>query len=453
MKHLSVRLRTALAAAAVFAIAFGIVGAFGIGALRSSLIDEIDRSNAARVQDIVVQAFDEPDVPFLGTAAVDPNSTAALVELDGTLLSSTDLDDGSVLIAFFDVELEPFDISLPGLDEVDGSESMRGIVSLVGDDDQFIDTYAFVATSTGPVDRTINTAIRAGLIAGPLLVLLVGFLVWLMARRALRPVERIRAEVEEISGSDLHRRVPEPGTRGEIGALATTMNGMLERIEQSSEQQRRFAADASHELRSPLASMAAQLDVDLAHPDTASWPDTAQSLRQETKRMQSLVDDLLLLARTDVNAVVDVQQRVALDDLVTDALAATHAPPTLRLNGESIGRIDVNGHSGQLRRLVTNLVDNSLRHANERVDVSLTTDGATALLTVEDDGPGVPVADRERIFERFVRLDDARGRDAGGSGLGLALCSEICTRHGGTISVDSSPTGGARFAVSLPLAQ
>ena len=446
---MSVRLRTALVAAAAFAVVYAVTAIVGVNLLEASLIDEVDRSIETRALDIEVQTADEEVVPFVG-AGLDPSTAAAVVDVEGVVLSSTDDLDGARLVDLYRTTDGPFDVSFPDLDTVVGSEQMRGITTEVVESDDFLETFVFVAASTEAVDRTVRSATIGALIAGPLLVLVVGVLVWLMAGRALRPVERIRREVEEISGSDLDRRVPEPTTGDEIEALAVTMNGMLGRIERSLDQQRRFAADASHELRNPLASMATQLDVDLAHPETVDWPVTAAALRAETTRLQQLVDDLLLLARTDSGGAGTGGETVALDDLILDAIARAPSGDGVTITTEAVGRVDVTGDARQLDRLVVNLVANARRHAASTVAVGVTATGGVAQLTVDDDGPGIDPADRERVFERFVRLDEARSRDAGGSGLGLALCAEICRLHGGAIAVADSDLGGARFTVELP---
>lgn len=451
---MSVRLRTALVAAAAFAVVFAATAAIGIGLLRASLRDEVDRSIETRALDIEIQTADEEEAPFVG-AGLDPTTAAAVVDIDGTVLSSTDDLDGEFLVELYQEHDDAFDVSFPDLDSVDGSSRMRGIAVQVVESDEFVETFVFVAASTEGLERTVRAARNAALIIGPVLVVVVGALVYIMAGRALRPVERIRREVEEISGSDLHRRVPEPGSGDEIEALAVTMNGMLARIEHDAGRQRRFAADASHELRSPLASMAAQLDVDLAHQDTADWAATATALRAETSRMQTLVDDLLLLARSDDGVASGPPARarpVALDDLVLDTLARLAPEPRITITTERVGRVDVVGDPTQLGRMVANLVLNARRHARSAVELGLTAAHGRAVFTVDDDGPGIPDADRERVFERFVRLDEARSRDAGGSGLGLALCAQICRSHGGTIAVDASDLGGARLVVTLPLA-
>lgn len=446
---MSVRARTAIAAAAVFTVVFAVASIVGVRLLRSSLIDEIDRSNEARAQDIAIQTADEELVPFVA-AGLEPSTAAAIVDIDGDVLSSTDVLDGTFLVDLFVEHEGPFDVSFDDLETVSGANSMRGVTVFVEESDEFLETFVFVASSTASVDRTIDDATLGIVIAAPALILLVGLLVWIVAGRALRPVARIRSEVEDITGSDLHRRVPEPGTKGEIGALAITMNAMLERLEQSSEQQRRFAADASHELRSPLASIAAQLDVDIAHPDTAVWSETARSLRRETRRMQTLVDDLLVLARSNVSSADEARASVSLDDIVSDAIASCATPAGVELRTTDMARVDIDGNPSQLARLATNLLSNAARHARSSVDVTLRAGPDAVTLIVDDDGPGIDPEDRERVFERFVRLDEARARDAGGSGLGLALCREICHAHGGTITVETGALGGARFTAVLP---
>ena len=286
----------------------------------------------------------------------------------------------------------------------------------------------------------------------PLLIALVGFAVWYLAGRALRPVEAIRAEAEEITGTTIHRRVPEPATDDEVGRLARTMNAMLDRLEESSQRQRRFVSDASHELRSPLASIRANLEVALRNSDRADWPAVAGRALAEDERMENMVTDLLDLARLDETTEgtpIESLPEVDLDELVLDETVRPHRVPvdTTRV---SAGR--VHGRREQLARVVRNLLDNADRHARSRVALALQNGDGTVELTVDDDGPGIPADDRERVFDRFTRLDDGRARDAGGLGLGLAMVKTIVEGHGGTIEIDDAPLGGARVAVRLPAA-
>jgi signal transduction histidine kinase len=243
-----------------------------------------------------------------------------------------------------------------------------------------------------------------------------------------------------------------PNTDDEVARLARTMNGMLDRLEAASARQRAFVSDASHELRSPVSTIRAELEVASSDPEQADWPEVAQRTLGETDRLSRLVDDLLALARLDEANGPARRAPVDLDDLVLEEAMRTHRVP-LGTSGVSAGR--VLGDERQLTQVVRNLVDNAQRHASTRVAVSLRREADELVLVVDDDGPGIPEADRERIFERFTRLDEARGRAAGGAGLGLAVVRRVVEQHGGTVSVEhGSPAngglGGARFVVRLP---
>ncbi|MGK5631568.1 sensor histidine kinase [Streptomyces sp. URMC 123] len=296
----------------------------------------------------------------------------------------------------------------------------------------------------------VRTAMLAGL---PALLVVVAGVTWLVTRRALRPVEAIRGEMAAITASaDLSRRVPEPGTGDEVARLAATTNETLAALEAAVDRQRRFVADASHELRSPIASLRTQLEVAVAHPELLDVAGAAA----DTVRLQRLAADLLLLARLDAGERPREGGRADLAELVRAELSERAAERTagrvpVRI-GELPERLEVPGSRARLAQVLTNLLDNAQRHAASRVTVSGRREGDRAVLEVADDGAGVPEAERERIFERFVRLDDARSRDEGGAGLGLAIARDVVTRHGGTLGVRSAPGGGALFEVRLPLA-
>ncbi len=299
-------------------------------------------------------------------------------------------------------------------------------------------------------------ALRAALLVSvPLIGLVLGALIWWFVGRTLRPVEAIRAQVGAIGGDDLHRRVPVPTADDEVGRLARTMNGMLDRLERSADQQRRFVADASHELRSPLTRMRAELEVDLAHPDTADQDATRRSTLEEVISLQHLVDDLLHLARHDANGSTAAphRQAVDLDDLVAAAVRRVRASGRVAVDTAAVGAAQVVGDASQLARVVANLLDNAVRHAETRVAVEVRTrpDGS-AELVVTDDGPGIPIDDRARVFEPFTRLDEARTSGIGGTGLGLAIVRDIVVAHGGTVAVADQPGAGARFIVTFPAA-
>jgi signal transduction histidine kinase len=310
------------------------------------------------------------------------------------------------------------------------------------------DRTVLVAGSLDDVQESSAALVRALAVGVPLAAAALAALVWWAVGRALRPVEHLRREVEAIGGSDLSRRVAEPAAPEEIGRLAQTMNAMLARVQSAAERQRRFVDDASHELRSPLARMRTELEVDAAHPDAADAARTAGTLLAETQTMQQLVDDLLLLARADSSPAADHGRPVDLDRLVEEAAAGLRAAGA-QVDTSGVRPVQVLGHAAGLGRAVGNLLDNAVRHAASRTVVTLAEQpDRTAVLTVADDGPGIADADAERVFERFVRLDAARSA-GGGVGLGLAIARDVAQRHGGSLTLVPSTTG-ARFVVTLP---
>lgn len=308
----------------------------------------------------------------------------------------------------------------------------------------------YVAISLRPVVEatdTVSVALAAGL---PVFVALVGLLMWIFAGRALRPVESIRSQVADITARDLHRRVTQPRSGDEVARLARTMNEMLDRLEAAANAQRRFVADASHELRSPLAGLQATLELAVAHPASSAWPAAAADALEEAARLHHLVEDLLALARAEEGGRPRPGVTVDLDEIVFQETRRRRPATRVALDLHRVSGGRVRGDPDQLSRVVRNLLDNAERHAAAAVTVELTTAGdGTVELAVSDDGPGIDDADRHRVFEPFARLDEARHQDDGGSGLGLAIVKEIVTAHGGTIQVTDS-TGGARFAVHMP---
>jgi signal transduction histidine kinase len=306
-----------------------------------------------------------------------------------------------------------------------------------------------VTASLDEVAETTDALISPLLVGLPLLLILVGGTTWVVVTRALAPVERIRREVEEITGDRLDRRVPEPPSRDEISRLARTMNQMLGRLEDSRTRQQQFVADASHELRSPLAGIRQAAEVARAHPGALPDGELADAVLEESARMQRLVEQLLLLTRADDGVVTRVRTDVDLDDLAL-AEARRARRSGLAVDTAGIGGGRVRGDPAALGQAVRNLVDNAARHADHRLAIAVRDTGSGAELIVEDDGAGIPEDQRERVFERFVRLDEARARDAGGSGLGLAIVKEIVAAHGGTVEALSSDLGGARFVVRFP---
>ncbi|MEV4562021.1 HAMP domain-containing sensor histidine kinase [Kitasatospora sp. NPDC049285] len=304
---------------------------------------------------------------------------------------------------------------------------------------------------TADTAEDLTTAALAALSA--LLIATVGVVTWRATGRALRPVEAIRSEVAAIGDRDLDRRVPEPGSDDEIARLAHTMNAMLDRLESAGTRQRRFIADASHELRSPLAVLRTQLEVAHTHPDPAVRADLVAGALQDTDRLQSLAADLLLLARLDAAGHHGPRESVDLADLARATVDGRRDQPHPTAVHTPDRPAVTTGNPMWLGRLLTNLLDNAQRHARHHVTLRLALDpaGHQAVLDVADDGPGIPPGDRERVFERFTRLDDARSRNDGGTGLGLPIARDIATLHGGTLTIEDTAEG-ATFRLRLPLA-
>ena len=283
----------------------------------------------------------------------------------------------------------------------------------------------------------------------PLLTALLALVIWLVLGRALTPVEQLRRAAAQVARTGGPGSLPVPPGDDELGALARTLNEMLDRLEVGTARQRTFVADAAHELRSPIASLRAAIDVARTHPAAYTSAELAADLESEVLRMQALVDDLLLLAR--VGSTPQVRAPVDLAQAARDAVG-TSAPGSVRGTADPRGvRVEVHGagsasgEPGAVGRAIRNLVDNAVRHASSRVFVTV----ADGSVTVEDDGNGVLEADRERVFERFVRLDEARERENGGSGLGLAIAREIARDHGGDVVLGDSALGGLEATLTL----
>ncbi|MFF9577012.1 ATP-binding protein [Streptomyces rubiginosohelvolus] len=478
----SVRARAALGATLVVAVALIGAGLAVLMVLRANLIDQADLQAEVAARDVAgqlatgtayddVELDDEEDHPV---QVVDEEGRVVLVSKDLRAVTGTGTTGVTpVPTASAGATPSPGDDDDDGDDgqDDDGSSPDSGEVS--SDDPEFSDGTATVdrttadyrfaaveATTRDGVTLTVYAGaplaaeqeavdtVRGAMLTGlPVLLVVVAGVTWLVTRRALRPVEGIRREMAAITASeDLARRVPEPDSRDEIAALARTTNETLTVLEASVERQRRFVADASHELRSPIASLRTQLEVAEAHPELLDLPGAVA----DTVRLQVLAADLLLLARLDAGEKPG-GGTVELGALVREEVSQrTGDRIAVAVEVPEGGAFEVNGSRGQLSRVVGNLLDNAQRHAEDSVAVSVAADGRGVRVEVRDDGAGVPEDERERIFERFVRLDDARSRDDGGAGLGLAIARDVAARHGGTLTVHRADEGGAAFRLWLP---
>ncbi|MFJ9306933.1 MULTISPECIES: sensor histidine kinase [Streptomyces] len=482
----SVRARAAIGATLVVAVALVAAGLAVLSVLRTNLIDQADLQAEVAAREVAGQLAldtayadldldDEEDHPVQVT---DEEGRVVFVSKGLRAISGTASTGVSpVPSASAGATPSPGDDDDDG-DDDDGGDSARPARGEVSSDDpDFSDgtatvdgkqaDYRFAAVeATTPVGLTLTVhagaplaaeqeavnTVRGAMLTGlPLLLAVVAGVTWLVTRRALRPVEGIRREMAAITASeDLARRVPEPGSRDEIAALARTTNETLTALEASVERQRRFVADASHELRSPIASLRTQLEVAEAHPALLDLPGAVA----DTVRLQVLAADLLLLARLDAGEKPGAA-RLEVGALVREEVSqrtGDRIAVTVEVEAAEGASYEVNGSRGQLARVVGNLLDNAQRHAESLVAVRVAADGAGVRVEVRDDGAGVPEDERERIFERFVRLDDARSRDDGGAGLGLAIARDVATRHGGTLTVHRAPEGGAAFRLQLPRA-
>lgn len=307
-----------------------------------------------------------------------------------------------------------------------------------------------VARSEEQVVRARRTAQLMLAVAVPAGSLVLALAVWVSMGQALRPVEAMRREAATISSAHETRRLPESGTGDEIARLAVTLNEMLDRIDSSHRAQRRFVSDASHELRSPLATMRQVAEVARRHPEHTDVTALADEVLAEEHRMEDLVSALLILARLDEGSAYEPQPVADLDDLVLAEAARLRTDHGPTIDVSAVGPGQVRGHEVLLGQTVHNLVSNAMRHASSRVTLSLVEDAQEVRFTVDDDGDGIPPENRARVFGRFVRLDDTRTRGTGGSGLGLAIVEQVVRTLHGSVAIEDSPTGGARFVVGLP---
>jgi len=381
----------------------------------------------------------------LAPSVLDPAAQAQVLAPDGTVLSATrnlagrpalyTLAPGSATPArqpAADRAGLPSDLSVYGERVTAGGRPVTIITTTV--------TYL-----RSQVNQTFARLLVIGV---PVLLVLAGSTVWLVVGRALRPVEQIRGAVTAITSAGLSQRVPEPGTDDEIGRLARTMNDMLARLEDAAARQRRFVADASHELRSPLTAIRTGLEVGLSHPDRAPWPQIAGRAVRQSQRLEQLIAGLLVLARADAHRLAARRQPVDLAVLLADLRDTTPAPG-ISVDLSVPPGTATTGNPEDMSRMFRNLLDNAVRYARHRVAITAAGGPDGVVVEIADDGPGIPAEERERVFGRFVRLDAGREHASGSAGLGLAIAREIAAAHGATIVLTAAPGGGTRAIVTL----
>lgn len=498
VRRRSLRSRLTAVVAAVFAITLVAAGLAARSQFRSTLEDNVRQNSLLLLEDFIAPSAS-------GLPVIDETEVTQVVYLDadGTELAPAEIDrlitdaleasiPGGALVAApegtpVDPALDPESIVVangpivagetlaPDLSEDELAElEAAGVLvdafaielftpagpaeSLdLGDDSVAVGRRVNVGDETltvavaAPV-RSIDDAVAAATLVGagaiPILTLLVAALTWLVTGRTLRPVEAIRRQVARTDPNRLDRHVPRPGSGDEIDRLAGTMNDMLDRLHTAGLQHRRFISDASHELRSPITATLATVESTDGADIAERWPDVAATIAAEQRRLERLVDDLLLLAELDERGERVLDDAVDLDELVLDEVARPRAVP-VHAHVDAPHRVE--GNERLLSRALANLVDNAARHATSRVDVTVTSTPAGApVVRVDDDGPGIPASERARVTDRFARLDEARGRGDGGAGLGLAIVHEVAVHHGAELRIAESPSGGARFEFVCP---
>jgi signal transduction histidine kinase len=429
--RLSLRGRLVLIGTSGLAVALLLGGILLVAVLRLVLVRSVD-SGARHTADDVVQLIDAGNIPV----PVPTAGTQFVQVLDARarVLSASIGADRLVPM------LRPEELAQArsgAVVEVGGDRvGINGDLRVVAVADSIESRTVLVAVPVREVQQSIVTVERALLVAYPLLLAGLAVLAWRVVGWTLRPVEALRAGAEEITATR-SGRLPVPDGRDEVHRLAVTLNDMLDRLDRARARQRAFVADAAHELRSPIASLRTQLEV----AEHVGEPAPGADLRAEVDRLGRLVDDLLLLARADEgDPGLRRREPVELASLLAEAAAgcAGARVPVVPPAGDPQWTI---GDPAGLRRVVDNLLSNAVRYAGTRVILSLRRAGQRVLISVADDGPGIPPADRDRVFQRFTRLDGARARDAGGAGLGLAIVQELVRMHGGSVTLADAGLG------------
>jgi two-component system OmpR family sensor kinase len=453
--RLPIRLRMTAWYVALLAVIVAAVGAFLVVQLRTDLTDAIDHNLRPAVAQMATGYRVEGP-----SEATDVASSV----LTGERPAAQVLDaDGRVLVTFGDRVARA-----PMLTRVDEAAVLRGAtsvrtVTLAGQRFRLAarpvlrrgrQQTVVAAESLAGVDRSVRRVLVLLLIAGPAALIATALGGWWLARRALRPIERMTARAAAIDVDRLQDRLAVPRTGDEVARLATTLNAMLDRVEHGVREQHRLVADASHELRTPLAAMRSEIDVSLRADDLgAAARDVLESAREEVDRMTRTVDDLLVLASLDEGRLELLVEPLDLHDVA--ARAAASLRPLARMRGVSLtvggAPAPALGDADGLAHALRNLIENAIKFSPEggEVEVTTWTSATEAGVTVRDQGPGVAPEVRERIFDRFFRADPSRTRATGGGGLGLAISREIALAHEGRVWVDDAGARGSAFSLAL----
>ena len=436
---------------AVVVVTFSLLvgGAFLLLVLQSSLVSAAWSNLAVRASDVARLLNEEGVRETQATLAEDRRS--------GEQVQIIDSSNHVVAWSIRGLRGDPISALRPAPGKTAKEELPR--VPALGDDDEVlvsargveVHEQNYVVLVAAPLEVQTDTLSTVGLLllaAAPFLVALVALAVWVLVGQSLTTVERIRRQVAEIDGRRLHERIEVPPTGDEIAALASTMNRMLDRLEDSDNAHRAFFSDASHELRSPLSTLVTTAEVASLDESGKTWLEMQQTVLNESGRMQSLVEDLLTLAKVDANQLqLDIQD-VDLEDVLASEIKRLRTVSSMQITSE-LQPMRVRGDERRLTQVFRNLLDNAARHAQSMINVRSQRHPGEVVVTVDNDGEIISPQDRDRVFERFARLDASRSSDGGGSGLGLAISREIMVAHGGTV-VAADGDGLCRFQVIMP---
>jgi signal transduction histidine kinase len=440
--------RSAVLSATVVTVALAVAGAGLLFLLYRSLLSGVDDAAAGRVRDTLAALnFDKPTELDGDLLTTDQRIVAVqIVDANGKVSERSNGAPESPLIPLSALGTT-LRMGIPDDASPDSDMRISGQTADTG-----TGRYTVIAAGgSESVESTLSTVALLLAVAAPIVIGVAAAVSYRLVKRSLRSVEAIRTRVAEISTTELAERVPVPSQNDEISALAKTMNEMLARVEAGHFAQRQFVGDASHELRSPIASIISALEIAVDYPELLDDELKSGTLLPEAYRMQSLVEDLLLLARADECGFATREGEVYLDTIAESVAARVRVENNLDVHTD-IKATNVIGDASAISRLMRNLLDNAVRHANSCIDIVVEERADNALLVIGDDGPGIPEAERVRVFDRFVRLDTDRSRMGGGTGLGLAIVAEIVAAHSGTIGIGERPGGGTLVTVTLPCA-
>jgi signal transduction histidine kinase len=446
LQKLGIAARSATVSAVAVLIALTLAGSVLDVALYRYLLAGVDDATASRVRSIA-DALNTTSPDVLDDTLLTTSQRVIAIQLVGpngdvvkrigaapaTPLVPVNRFDSHLLRGLSDDEVATDDMRVSGqrVNTPHGSYTV-----IVGGGSEAVEAAA----------RTVALLLACG---APIIVGVAAVVTYRLVRRSLQSVDAIRSRVAEISASDLAERVPVPASSDEISALAVTMNEMLARLEASHRAQQRFVGDASHELRSPLTTIISGLEAAEDHPELLTAGLASTTLLPEAHRMQTLIDDLLLLARADEQRLVTRTKEVLVDEVAEAEVARARQDAGCAIESV-ITPVRIVGDSTAISRVIRNLLDNAIRHATSRVEVCVDSRDREAIIAISDDGPGIAPKDRTRVFERFVRLDSDRSRSSGGAGLGLAIVTELVAAHGGTVTIEGRPGRGTTLLVSLP---